>query len=76
MVAVSIKLGLGCDPEALLADVLGKHLTGPHLTAVGTAKQGAALEVTYAGRLRHPAAAVSSVAELNRLDGVQGVELH
>jgi hypothetical protein len=43
--------------------------------ATTTARQGAALDLTYAVRLRRGEAAVPLVAELNALDGVQSVEL-
>jgi hypothetical protein len=45
------------------------------LIGTGTARQGAALELTYDCRLRDPDKAFALVAELNRVEGVQGVEL-
>ena len=75
-VTLIVRVGLGYDPEELLGPVLGKHLDDVRLTAAGTARQGAALEVTYSARLRGPGAAVPLIAELNRVEGVQGVELH
>ena len=72
---LTVRVGLGHDPHELLAPLLGKHQDYVRLVAVGTARQGAALEVTYAVRLRGPETAVQFVAELNRVEGVQGVEL-
>ncbi len=70
-----VRLGLGHDPDAVLGGVFGKYLADVRLVAAATARQGVALEFTYAARLREPGAAVRLVAELNRTDGVQGVEL-
>jgi len=74
-VTLTVRVGLGHDPDELLTPVLGKHFDDIRLVAAGTARQGAALEVTYTVRLRGPGTAVALVAELNRIEGVQGVEL-
>ena len=47
----------------------------PKTTAAGTAKQGGALEFVYAVTLADPAGLAAAAADLNRQDGVQGVEL-
>lgn len=72
---LTVRVGLGYDPDELVGPVLGKHLDDVRLVAAGTARQGAALEVTYSARLRSPGSALPLVAELNRVEGVQGVEL-
>lgn len=72
---LTVRLGLGHDPDAALGAVLGKHLAEVRLTAVGTARQGAVLELIYAARLREPAGVVALVADLNKVEGVMGVEL-
>lgn len=72
---LTVRVGLGHDPQELLGAVFPKYLSAVTVIAVGTARQGAALEVTYAVRLRDPGAAVALVAELNKVEGVQGVEL-
>jgi MFS family permease len=72
---LTVRVGLGYDPDELLGPVLGKHLDDVRLVAAGTARQGAALEVTYTVRLRGPGTALPLVAELNHVEGVQGVEL-
>lgn len=74
-VTLSVRVGLGHDPTALLGPVFAKHLDDVKLTATATGRQGVALDVTYAARLRDPAAAVALVTELNRVEGVQSVEL-
>jgi MFS family permease len=70
-----IRIGLGYDPDSLLGAVLGKHLDTIRLVAVGTARQGAAVELTYTVRLRGSETAFPLVAELNRVEGVQSVEV-
>jgi len=45
------------------------------LTSASTVKQGAALNLTYRVRLRPECSPASLVAELNRLEGVESVEL-
>jgi uncharacterized membrane protein YhiD involved in acid resistance len=72
---LTVRVGLGNDPEALLAPLFAQHLADIRLTSTSTAKQGAALEVTYKVRLRYPAKTFALVSELNKIEGVQGVEL-
>jgi uncharacterized membrane protein YhiD involved in acid resistance len=72
---LALRVGAGHDPEALVREPFGKHLERWRLVAMGTARSGAALDLTYAVRLRREAAAAGFVAELNGLEGVQGVEL-
>jgi hypothetical protein len=70
-----VRLGLGHDPDTLLGPVLGKHFDDVRLVGTATARQGAAVELTYTVRPRGPQAMLAVVAELNRVEGVQGVEL-
>jgi uncharacterized membrane protein YhiD involved in acid resistance len=70
-----VRMGLGYDPEAILSPVLSRHLDRQRVVAAGTARQGSALEVTYAARLKPSATMPTLVAELNRIEGVQSVEL-
>ncbi len=73
--ALSIRLGLGRDPAALLKEVFGKHLKDVRLRATTTARQGAAIDLTYVVKMQREAEAVSFVTELNQIEGVQSVEL-
>jgi hypothetical protein len=70
-----LRLGVGHQPGAALEEALGRHLAGWRLVGTTTARQGAALDLTYAVRLKQPEGALALVAELNRLEGAQGVEL-
>lgn len=72
---LTVRIGLGNEPDKLLGPVLGAHLSDCRLVGSSTAKQGAALELTYSVRLSNPAASYALVADLNRVEGVQGVEL-
>jgi hypothetical protein len=69
-----VRLGIGLDPEAVLGGVLGRHLAEYRLVSTGTARQGAALELTYRATLRADASSIALLGELNRVEGVQGVE--
>ncbi len=71
---LTVRLGLGQTQEAL-EGVLQKRLEAPQVYAVSTARQGAAIEITYRSRLRADASPTALVAELNRVEGVQQVEL-
>jgi Domain of unknown function (DUF4956) len=72
---LTVRLGIGHHPDGLLASTFEKHLTVTQLISTATAKQGAALELTYQARLRNPGGEVALVADLNRIEGIQGVEL-
>lgn len=58
-----------------LEKVLDQYVAAHRLTGLATVRGGSALEVTYAVRLRGPEQTFGLVADLNRLEGVQGVEI-
>jgi hypothetical protein len=70
-----VRLSLGRDPESLLKEAFTKHLDQTRLVATSTARQGASLELTYRVRMRLRDSGIPLVTELNRLEGIQGVEL-
>lgn len=70
-----VRLGVGRDPVVLLRPVLANHTVQNRVSAAVTARQGAALDVTYVVRLRDPNGAVALVGELNQLEGVLSAEL-
>jgi hypothetical protein len=72
---LTVRVGAGHSPDALVREVFDKHLERFRLTGTATARQGAALELTYRVRLRREDAAVPLVTELNGLEGIQNVEL-
>jgi len=69
-----VKVAIGPDPENAVKATLAKHLTLFKVTAVETAKQGAAIELRYTARLRGDVSVVALILELQRVEGVQGVE--
>ena len=76
LATLTVRFGLGFDPEPLLRPHFDTHLASHRLAATGTAKQGAAVELVYAAKLRTPtpAAALALLSDLNKVEGVQGVE--
>jgi hypothetical protein len=72
---LSVRIGAGHNPDVLLRGPFGKHLERVRLLATATARQGAALELTYGVRLRQEEAAAALIAELNGVEGVQSAEL-
>ena len=70
-----VRIGTGDDPKAELEPAMKRHLESIRLLRTATARQGAALELTYSVRLRAGCEAVPLVRELNALKGVQHVEL-
>jgi hypothetical protein len=58
-----------------LEKVLDQYVAAHRLTGLATVRGGSALEVTYAIRMRGAEQTFGLVADLNRLEGVQGVEI-
>jgi hypothetical protein len=73
--SLDIRMGIGHDPEVLLRESFGRHLMLARLRAMTTARQGAALDLSYLIRLRREEDAVAFVSELNQVEGVQNVAL-
>ncbi|MCI0378634.1 MAG: DUF4956 domain-containing protein [Gemmataceae bacterium] len=73
--ALAVRLGLGREPNGVLQSVFEKHLALVRLKATTTARQGAALDLSYIVRLRQKEEAVAFVTALNQIEGVQNVEL-
>lgn len=69
-----VRVGISPAPEKPLEECFARHLHANHLITVATARQGAALDLTYVSTLKPGATSIALVAELNRGDGVQGVE--
>ena len=72
---VTIRVGLGHDVEPLVGTVLDAHMKRRHLMSMGTVKQGLSVEVAYSGSISDDRQPESLVKALNRLEGVQGVDL-
>jgi hypothetical protein len=72
---LQVRVGVGSDPNSLLASTLDTYLRGRRLQAVATARQGLAIDVTYKAELKSDEVAGDLVKALNRLEGVQSVTL-
>lgn len=72
---IEIRLGWSPQAEARLRETLARHARHVEAIGAGTAKQGAALNLTFRLRLPHDASLVSLIAELNGIESVQAVEL-
>lgn len=70
-----VRVGLGHDVDALVASAAEPGVVDSHLLSVSTAKQGMSVDATYEVRLSPAISPADLVAALNRLDGVQSVEL-
>lgn len=73
--SLTVRMSIGRDPDADVKDTFDKYLKRFRLTATSTARQGSAFELTYMVTLAREDALVPLVADLNRTEGVQAVEL-
>jgi hypothetical protein len=72
---LNLRVAIGHDVERLLGPTLNHYLEERELMSVSTARQGVCLEVTYLSRLRTGAGADELVKALNKVEGVQNVEV-
>jgi hypothetical protein len=73
--SITVRVAIGRDADALLKDTFSAFATAWHVRSVSTSKQGLSIDMTYDLSLRAPEMAEPFVKALNRLDGVQMVEL-
>jgi len=69
-----VRLGIGADPNGPLTETLRKHAEDMRLVSIATARQGAAVDLTYAVRLQEGVTPLGLTSDLNRIEGVQAVE--
>lgn len=72
---VRVRVGLGHDVEKLASTVLSTYMAQRRIRSIETAKQGISIDVTYEAALKQDNAAVELVGALNKLDGVQDVQI-
>ena len=72
---LSLRVGIGTDLNKLLTETLDGQVEDLTLVAMATAKDGLALNASYQLRLRSPGSANDLVKALNRVEGVQNVQL-
>jgi len=71
---LSLRIGLAEGVRTAAEGLLARAVEQLELTSAATAKQCAALNLTYRVHLRPECSPASLVAELNRLEGVESVE--
>src|SRR4029450_6287803 len=72
---VHLRVGIGHNLEALAGPALDAHIAGRQLLSMKTARQGMAMDASFQGQLRSGASVEELVKTLNRLEGVQDVEI-
>lgn len=72
---LEVRIATGQDLDGTLASVLDTFTSGRQMIAVGTARQGIAIEASYVVQLRAGQRPDDLVKSLNRLEGVQNVTL-
>ena len=72
---LTVRVGAGHDPIGLLPRRLASTWKGLFCRRLATARQGAAIDLTYRVRLRRADTALTLVAELNALEGVLSIDL-
>lgn len=70
-----VRLGWSPDVEQFVNEALARHAVQSEQISASTVRQGAALELSFRLRLDPGSAMTAVAAELNRIEGVQGVEL-
>jgi hypothetical protein len=70
-----VRLAIGLDAETVLTPTLQQFVSVRRLASVATARQGLSIDATYDMSLRQEGSASALVNALNRLEGVQNVEL-
>lgn len=70
-----VRLGVGRNPDSVLHGMFEKYLDRNEMLSAATGRQGSAVDYTYKVRLRTGAAPADLIDGLNRLDGVQSVDL-
>ncbi len=74
-VALLVRIAAAENPKEALEPAMARHLEGVRLVKTATARQGAALELTYTVHLRGGGDPVALVRDLNAVKGVQHAEL-
>jgi uncharacterized membrane protein YhiD involved in acid resistance len=74
--ALHVRMAIGQDADAVLGTALDQFMSGRRLVSVTTARQGMSIDASYHAALRGDNHASVLVNALNRIEGVQNVELH
>lgn len=74
-IQLTVRLGWSQAVETLIVEAVSKHASEIEPQSVNTVRHGAAMELSFRVRLLPSARPTELVAELNRIEGVQTVEL-
>lgn len=72
---LTVRVALGQDPDAVVGSMLDRHLAARRLDAVGTTRQGLAIEAVYAASLRPGESPGNLINLLHGIDTVQSAAL-
>lgn len=72
---LELRFALGSQPEVLVKPIFEQHVLSYEIRSIGTAQKSTCLEVIYRLRLQPRTKPFDLVAALNRVEGVQGVEI-
>ena len=72
---LQVRVGIGHDPQVVVAPALDLHAVDRRLMSLSTARQGLAVDATFHTDLRTSASADALVRALNTAEGVQSVTL-
>jgi hypothetical protein len=72
---IHVRIGIGHNVEALVGSILDAHIAGRQLMSIKTARQGMVVDASFQGQLRSSANVEELVKTLNRLEGVQEVDI-
>jgi hypothetical protein len=73
--ALTLRAGLGHDVDTLLKEPFAAHVARHRLISMETARQGTAVEASYVLTFRSGGSPEALVKTLNRIEGVQNVQL-
>jgi hypothetical protein len=72
---LEVRVTIGQDAEQLIGSTLDSFLSARQMIAASTARQGAAIQVTYRVVLKSGRTAAELVTALNRVEGIQNVDM-
>jgi hypothetical protein len=72
---LNLRVGIGVDPDAVIEQACHGQFKGRELLSVATGRDGLALNLTYVVRLATNISPDTLVKAMNKIDGVQSVEI-
>jgi uncharacterized membrane protein YhiD involved in acid resistance len=72
---LTVRIGIGHDVNSIVKDAFSAYAKDWRIHSVSTSKQGLSVDLTYDLSVRQPDQVEAFVKELNRLEGIQSVQL-